>query len=211
MAIEESPNPAAQGAVSRRGFLRGAGVAGVGGLMLPEVLDPREAEAADPSAPRRLKGNIRIKLSINGGDETVEIEPRTTLLSAIRNHVDPPLTGTKVVCDRGSCGACTVLMDGTPVYSCMVLAVNAVGKKITTVEGLAQGDELTPVQQAICDKDAVQCGFCTPGFVMSATALLAENREPTPEQIKHGLSGNLCRCGTYQHMFEAVADAAGKS
>ncbi len=179
--------------------------------MLPEVLDPREAEAADPSAPRRLKGNIRIKLSINGGDETVEIEPRTTLLSAIRNHVDPPLTGTKVVCDRGSCGACTVLMDGTPVYSCMVLAVNAVGKKITTVEGLAQGDELTPVQQAICDKDAVQCGFCTPGFVMSATALLAENREPTPEQIKHGLSGNLCRCGTYQHMFEAVADAAGKS
>jgi aerobic-type carbon monoxide dehydrogenase small subunit (CoxS/CutS family) len=208
MATErgESPSP---GDLSRRGFLRGAGVVGVGELVMPGTTQQVLArEQADPSQPAAHKGQITIRLNINGKDQNLRVEPRTTLLNALRNHTHPPMTGTKLVCDRGECGACTVLLDGKTGYSCMMLAVDAVGKPITTVEGLAQGDQLSPVQQAICDKDASQCGFCTPGFVVAATALLTENRNPTLDEIKHGLSGNVCRCGTYPHMFQAVQAAA---
>jgi len=136
----------------------------------------------------------------------VTVEPRVTLLRALRNHLD--LTGAKEVCDRGSCGACTVLVDGEPVASCLMLAADAVGHEITTVEGLGTPDRMTPVQAAFVEADALQCGFCTPGFVVASTALLRRNPSPTLDQIKEGLSGNLCRCGTYSRVFEAVQKAA---
>jgi xanthine dehydrogenase YagT iron-sulfur-binding subunit len=134
------------------------------------------------------------------------VEPRVTLLEALRNELD--MTGAKRVCDRGTCGACTVIMDGKPVYSCSVLAIDAQGKAITTVEGLAAGDRLHPIQQAFIDNDAQQCGFCTPGFVVACKAMLDRNPTPTPEQVQKGLGGNLCRCGTYVGVRAAVLQAS---
>ncbi|HVS11689.1 MAG TPA: (2Fe-2S)-binding protein, partial [Planctomycetota bacterium] len=145
----------------------------------------------------------------NGAKQKVKVEPRTTLLNALRNHCEPPLTGAKLVCDHGSCGACTVLLDGRPVYACMQLAANAAGREVTTVEGLAKGGELTPVQQAFVEHDALMCGFCTPGFVVSVSACLKEKPSATLDEIKTACSGNLCRCGTYPKIFEAAL-AAGK-
>jgi len=153
-------------------------------------------------------GKAPITLNVNGKNLTAEVEPRVTLLEALRNDLD--LTGAKRVCDRATCGACTVIMDGKPVYSCSVLAIEAPGHKITTVEGLMQGETLHPVQQAFIDNDAQQCGFCTPGFVVASKALLDKNPNPTPEQVKRGLGGNLCRCGTYVGVRAAVAQAAQK-
>jgi aerobic-type carbon monoxide dehydrogenase small subunit (CoxS/CutS family) len=138
----------------------------------------------------------------------VDVEPRTTLLSALRERLE--MTGTKEVCDRGQCGACTVLMDGRPVLACMTLAVDARGREIATVEGLARNGELSAVQAAFVEKDGHMCGFCTPGMVMAATALLQENPKPSLEEIKQGMAGNLCRCGTYPKVFEAVQAAAEK-
>jgi xanthine dehydrogenase YagT iron-sulfur-binding subunit len=140
--------------------------------------------------------------------KTVTVEPRVTLLRALRNHLE--LTGAKEVCDRGACGACTVLVDGDPVCSCLMLAADAVGREITTVEGLGSPEKMSPVQQAFVECDALQCGFCTPGFVVASTALLRKNPAPTLDQIQQGLSGNLCRCGTYGRVFEAVQKAAGR-
>jgi xanthine dehydrogenase YagT iron-sulfur-binding subunit len=151
-------------------------------------------------------GKVPIKLTINGKAQTVEVEPRVTLLDALRNDLD--VTGAKRVCDRGTCGACTMIVDGKPVYSCTTLAIEAQGKSITTVEGLMQGDKLHPLQQAFIDNDAQQCGFCTPGFVVACKAFLDKNPNPTPEQIQRGLGGNLCRCGTYMGVRAAVAQAA---
>ena len=133
-------------------------------------------------------------------------EPRHTLLDVLRNRLD--LTGAKPICDRGSCGGCTVLVDGQPVYSCMMLAVDAVGKEITTIEGISDGQRLDPVQQAFVEHDALMCGFCTPGFVMSVKALLNRNPNPTLDDVKAAVSGNLCRCGTYPRVFEAALAAA---
>jgi aerobic-type carbon monoxide dehydrogenase small subunit (CoxS/CutS family) len=130
-----------------------------------------------------------------------------TLLEALRNHSN--LTGAKEVCDRGTCGACTVLLDDKPVYSCSKLAIDSQNAKITTVEGLAKNGKLTPVQQAFIDQDALMCGFCTPGFIMSVTALLKQNPRPTADQVKHACSGNLCRCGTYPRVLQAALKAAG--
>ena len=138
------------------------------------------------------------------------MEPRTTLLSALRHHCDPPLTGTKLVCDRGNCGACTVLLDGEPVVSCLVLAADAAGREIRTVEGLAAGDELTPLQEAFCEEDALMCGFCTPGFVMAITACLERNPAAGLEEVKAACAGNVCRCGTYPHIFNAAHAAVRK-
>jgi len=154
-----------------------------------------------------------IALRINGRDYEVEVEPRTTLLSVLRDEMDTNgqrlnLTGVKQVCDRGECGGCTVIMDGKAVYSCMTLAIDAQGKDILTVEGLADGDKLHPLQEAFIEHDALQCGFCTPGFLMTAKALLDKNLDPTPEEIKRGLTGNICRCGAYTRIFEAVQTAA---
>ncbi len=145
-------------------------------------------------------------LNVNGQDRKVTIEPRVTLLRALRNHLD--LTGAKEICDRGGCGGCTVLLDGKAVNSCMMLAVDAVGKKVATVEGLASGDKLHPLQAAFVKHDGLQCGFCTPGMVMACKALLDHNKTPSLTQIKQGLAGNICRCGTYTRIFAAVQTAA---
>jgi xanthine dehydrogenase YagT iron-sulfur-binding subunit len=185
---------------SRRTFLKSAGagaaastVVGVGAscTKTPTVIGP---------------GPTPLKLSVNGSTKTVTVEPRVTLLNALRNHLD--LTGAKQICDRGGCGGCTVLLDGDPVKACLMLAADAEGHEITTVEGLGTPEKMNPVQQAFVEKDALQCGFCTPGFVVSSTALLKENPDPSIEEIKDGLAGNLCRCGTYSRVFEAVQKAA---
>jgi len=143
-------------------------------------------------------------LAINGEERRLALEPRTTLLSALRTRLDPPLTGAKEVCDRGACGACTVLLDGRPVYACMLLALDCVGAAITTVEGLGSPEALSPVQEAFCRRDALMCGFCTPGFVVSVTACL--EREPRVDErtVRAACAGNLCRCGTYPHVFAAA-------
>lgn len=191
-------------AFTRRNLFRGAGALAAGSM----VADAARSAAAAPTA--RLEGTLEIELSINGAAQKVKVEPRTTLLNALRNHCSPPLTGAKLVCDRGSCGACTVRLDGRPVYSCMTLAVDAIGKKVTTVEGLARNGELTEVQRAICEHDGSMCGFCTPGFVMSITACLERKSDATLDEIKHACAGNLCRCGTYPHLFDAAL-AAGRA
>jgi aerobic-type carbon monoxide dehydrogenase small subunit (CoxS/CutS family) len=152
---------------------------------------------------------VRLTLRINGQAKPLQVEPRTTLLNALRNHAN--LTGAKLVCDRGSCGACTVMVEGKPVYSCMMLAVDAQGKAITTVEGLGTPEKMDPVQEAFVENDALMCGFCTPGLVMSVRALLNRNPNPTLEQVKEACCGNLCRCGTYPRVFDAALAAARTS
>jgi xanthine dehydrogenase YagT iron-sulfur-binding subunit len=188
--------------LSRRNFLKGTGLA----LSVPLVTGVRVVEVA--GAPVQILGpnKVSVTLDINGTRHTVEVEPRVTLLDALRNELE--LTGAKRVCDRASCGACTVIMDGKGVYACSVLAIEAQGKKITTVEGLEQNGKLHPIQQAFVDNDAQQCGFCTPGFVMACLAFLDKHPNPTPAQIEKGLGGNLCRCGTYVGIKAAVAQAA---
>src|SRR5262249_22038412 len=145
-------------------------------------------------------------LKINGKNRTLSVEPRVTLLDALRNRLD--LTGPKKVCDRGTCGACTVLVDGHPVYSCSMLAVEAEGRPITTVDGLGTPEKMTAVQKAFVKHDAQQCGFCTPGFVTAATAFVRKHPEASAEEICKGLGGNLCRCGTYAGMLLAMAETA---
>lgn len=188
--------------LSRRGFLRGAGAGAAATAVLPGAALQR-AEAA--AAPQELSGKIQIMLNVNGRPQTVTAEPRTTLLDVLRNYLD--LTGAKKVCDRGECGACTVLVDGKTVVSCMMLAVDAQGKRITTVESLAQGNRLHPLQAAFIEHDALQCGFCTPGFIMSSYVLLQKNQNPSDMEIREAVSGNICRCGTYQNMFAAIKSA----
>lgn len=144
---------------------------------------------------------LNIKLQINGDVYQLSLEPRRTLLDALRYDIN--LTGAKKVCDMGNCGACTVLIDGENVYSCLVLAVECADKQITTIEGLSSEDELDPVQQAFIDADAFQCGFCTPGQILSLRALLNHTPDPTDEQIMRAVSGNLCRCGAYRNILQA--------
>src|SRR5262249_29347661 len=148
-------------------------------------------------APAGAAARERVTLNINGRDHHLELEPRTTLLSALRNHMPPSeaLTGAKPGCEMGSCGACSVLVDGRAAYSCLMLAVDAQGRKITTVEGLERDGRLSPAQRAMVDRDGFMCGFCTPGFVIAITSLLNEKPKPTLDEVKTGLSGNLCRCG----------------
>jgi len=150
-------------------------------------------------------GDVPIELMVNGKRLALRVEPRMTLLNAIRNKAD--ITGNKRGCDRGVCGACTMIVDGRTAYSCSTLAIEAVGKQIRTVDGLANGATLHPVQQAFCDRDALMCGFCTPGFVMATVALIEKHPKPTPEQVKKGLDGNICRCGTFVRIMEAALTA----
>jgi aerobic-type carbon monoxide dehydrogenase small subunit (CoxS/CutS family) len=159
-------------------------------------------------APAPVFGPDRVGLTlkVNGVERRVEVEPRTTLAQALRAELN--LTGTKVVCDRGSCSACTVWLDGTPVCACMTFALDAAGRAVTTIEGLARGDALHPVQEAFIEHDALQCGFCTPGMIMSCAALLQRTPSPTLEDVRAATSGNLCRCGTYPKVFEATLAAA---
>lgn len=195
------------GGMSRRAFLKGAGVGAAGTIILESGI----AALAEDSSARQSRtvlgpDPVSITLNINGADRKIDVEPRTTLAEALRINLD--MTGTKVVCDRGACSACTVWIDGTAVNACMTFALDARGKKITTIEGLALGDKLHPVQQQFIEHDALQCGFCTPGMVMSCAALLAHNRNPTLDDVKTATSGNLCRCGTYPKVFDATLAAA---
>lgn len=183
--------PEQSSGLTRRDFIRISGV----GAAIPLVVGPTVIRAAGEDVIVHGPGKVPFVLLVNGKKMNAELEPRVTLLEALRNNFD--LTGAKSVCDRGTCGACTVLMDGKPVYACSVLAIDAQGHKITTIEGLAQGDELTPVMQAFVDNDAQQCGFCTPGFVIATTHFLHEHPNATEDDIRRGLSGNYCRCGTY--------------
>ncbi len=147
-----------------------------------------------------------ITLNINGKAMKATVEPRETLLDTLRNHLD--LTAAKRVCDRGTCGACSVIVDGKVMYSCTVLAIDAQGKNIETIEGLATGNNLHPVSAAFVGNDGQQCGYCTPGFVMAAKGFLDHHPNPTVEDVRHGLGGNLCRCGTYMGVRRAVVEAA---
>jgi xanthine dehydrogenase YagT iron-sulfur-binding subunit len=192
---DESGTPA----FSRRSFLK---TAGVGAAATTVVGVGARGEASPVLGPDAVTFNLKV----NGTVRSVTVEPRVTLLDALRNHLD--LTGAKPVCERGGCGACTVLLDGDPVNSCLMLAADAEGHEITTVEGMGTPEKMSPLQAAFVEKDAMQCGFCTPGFVVSGTALLAKVESPTLDQIKAGLAGNLCRCGTYGRIFEAVQAAA---
>ncbi len=192
-----------QSGVSRREFLKLSGV----GLAVPIAMGPRVIEVGGADVPVYGPGKTPVTLMVNGKKLDAELEPRVTLLDALRDHFD--LTGAKRVCDRGECGACTVLLDGKPVYACNVLAIDAQGKAITTVESLGAPEKLHPIQQAFVDHDASQCGFCTPGFIMASKALLDRHPNPTPEQIRHGLAGNFCRCGTYIGIRAALTERAG--
>src|SRR4249920_4253734 len=188
--------------VSRRDFLKSAGVTS----LATAVTTATVAEAQ--TGPRAAgPGEVPVTLMVNGKRIELKIEPRVTLLDAIRNRAD--LTGNKRVCDRGTCGACTMIVDGRTVYACSTLAIEVQGKQIRTVDGLASGDRLHPVQQAFCDKDALMCGFCTPGFIMASVGLLEKHPNATSEQIKKGLDGNICRCGTFTRIFEAVSSVKG--
>ncbi len=153
-----------------------------------------------------VDSKIRIGLRVNGASYGLNVEPRRTLLDALRE--DLHLTGTKKGCDMGECGACTVLLDGKPVYSCLLLAVECEGHEVRTIEGLSEGERLDPIQMAFIEYDAHQCGFCTPGQIMAIRGLLEANPDPTPEEIRVGVSGNICRCGAYHRILKAAAAAA---
>ncbi len=205
MSKESTRDPAPKRGVSRRQFFKGVGVVGAGTALVPE-----SSEAASGGAAFK-PGKHSITLKVNGHAVALEVEPRTSLLYALRDHANPPLTGTKLVCDQGACGACTVHVDGKSAYSCNLLAMDMVGKEITTVEGLAGADgKLHPLQEAFIAKDALMCGFCTPGFLMAISAQLKKNPNATVEELKHACAGNVCRCGTYPHIFEAMVETVKK-
>ncbi|MFO8084927.1 MAG: (2Fe-2S)-binding protein [Desulfobacterales bacterium] len=191
---------------TRRGFMQFMGVGVVGATFsaaaLAKPVNPETTEAV-------LKGAemTKIHLSINNRIYSVLIEPRWTLLYVLRESIG--LSGTKIGCGRGECGACTVLIDDIPRYACMILAVEAEGKQITTLEGLMDGEKLGPVQQAFVEEDAFQCGYCTPGQIMSVEGLLRKQPDPSLEEIRRGVSGNLCRCAAYTHIFKAAKTASG--
>ncbi len=190
--------------VSRRDFLKISSIS----VAVPLVAGPKAILAAGDQVPVHGPGAGAMQFTINGKKYKANLEPRVTLLDALRDEFD--ITGAKRVCDRAECGACTVLLNNKPVYACSVLAIEAQGKQVTTVESLMQQGKLHPIQQAFVDNDASQCGFCTPGFVVACKAFLDKHPNPTAEDIRHGLSGNLCRCGTYHGIQQAIAQVAQK-
>ncbi len=198
----KQPSAGPGSGVSRRDFLKISGVSAA----VPLVTQVGALALAEGEPAIQGPGKVPVSLNVNGKKLNASLEPRVTLLDALRDQFE--LTGAKRVCDRGTCGACTVLLDGKAVYSCSMLAIDAQSHQITTVEGLGEPGKLHPVQQAFIDNDAQQCGFCTPGFVVATKAFLDQHPNPTQEQIKHGLGGNFCRCGTYAGMRAAVMQAA---
>lgn len=199
--MDKSSAQEQQVALSRRGFFNSvaAGATEAAILTIP-------ATAQSQPGTGQPGETVSVDLNINGRAHSLMVEPRTTLLNVLRDRLG--LTGTKSGCERGECGGCTVLIDGLARYSCMTLALEAAGSQITTVEGLMRGEELGPVQQAFVEEDAFQCGYCTPGQVMSVEGLLRKTPEPTMEQIREGTSGTLCRCGAYAHIFRAAQRAS---
>jgi len=205
MKEDDARPPDSTSGFSRRDFMKISAVTAA----VPLVLGTNVVEAAGEDVTIHGPGKVPVTLNVNGKKLSANLEPRVTLLDALREQFD--LTGAKRVCDRGACGACTVLLDGNPVYACSVLAIDAQGAKITTIEALAEGDALSPVMQAFVAHDAQQCGFCTPGFVVATTHFLQQHPKPTAEDIRRGLSGNYCRCGTYDGIRAvAFAHAEGK-
>ena len=206
--IESSLPNGESKAISRRGFLRGAGLTTAGTVMVNTGV--LALDKSQPVVENKTLGPdaIQVRMKVNGHTRQILIEPRVTLAQALREHLQ--LTGTKVVCDRGACSACTIWLDGKPVNACMTLALDVGDKEVTTVEGLVQNGKLHPVQQSFIDHDAAQCGYCTPGMVMSAAHLVENNSNPTLDDVKHATRGNLCRCGTYPHVFKATMAAAKK-
>ena len=204
MEKPDEPETGSPMQVSRRGFLKGASAVLSSGIVAgAEVL---EAGQAQPETKIVGPGKVSITLRVNGAAKSLSLEPRVTLLEALRDELE--LTGAKKVCDRAACGACTVIINGRAAYACAILAIDAQGKEIQTVEGLAQEGRLHPVQQAFIDNDAQQCGYCTPGFVVACKAFLDKHPNPTAEQVRTGLGGNFCRCGTYAGITRAVLQAA---
>jgi len=196
--------------ISRRKFLKSVG----GGIIGTAAITSTGAVWKPRSSPRfiqkvdRIKGVVPITLNVNGKRYQLKVEPRTTLVNALRNELD--LIGTKISCDMGECGSCTVLLNGAPVYSCMMLALEAQGADITTIEGISSGEKLHSLQEAFVKHDAMQCGFCIPGFIVALKAHLDENQNTNPDQIRGAIAGNICRCGSYPRIFEAALDASGK-
>jgi xanthine dehydrogenase YagT iron-sulfur-binding subunit len=194
--------------VSRRSFLKTFGTTAAVAATAQVESVAAELEKANKE---KIVGPdaVPITLQVNGKSIQLQVQPRVTLLEAIRNMT--PLTGSKEVCDRATCGACSMFVNDKLVYSCSMLAIDAQGKKITTVEGLGEPGKLSKVQEAFVEQDALMCGYCTPGFVMSVTALLRQNPKPTEAEVRHACSGNLCRCGTYPRILQAALKAAGVS
>ena len=199
------------GKVTRRRFLLRAALPSIAAgvcLASPRLSAAAAAVRSISVLPATGPGPIPVTLNVNGQAHSLRIEPRVTLLDALRERLQ--LTGTKKGCDQGTCGACTVLVDGRRVNSCLTLAVMAQGKAVTTIEGLAKGDQLSPVQAAFLAHDGFQCGYCTPGQILSATALLAEKRPTDEGSVRDWMSGNICRCGAYPNIVAAIRDAAGR-
>lgn len=193
---------------SRRLFMKGMGTSVITASALTTGIAPVESQEAAAQSDAHGPGLVPITLSINGKTHEVQAEPRETLLDVMRNRLD--ITGPKLVCGSGNCGACTVHLNGKAVYACLTLAIQAQGKEIVTIEGLAQGDKLHPVQEAFIEADALQCGFCTPGFVMGMAAVFNHNPNASVDEVKEGLAGHVCRCGTYTQIFEAAEIARKK-
>ncbi len=202
----KSPHNNSPNSLSRREFLKGVGTTAVAAAasqaeqLAAQIKEVSDEKVHGPEA-------VPVTLHVNGEKRKLVLEPRVTLLEAIREHLN--LTGQKEVCDRGTCGACTVMVDGVPQYSCMKLAVDSQNEDITTVEGLSSNGQLNKVQQAFIECDSLMCGYCTPGFVVNLTALLDHNPKPSEADVREACSGNLCRCGTYPRIFDAALKAAG--
>jgi aerobic-type carbon monoxide dehydrogenase small subunit (CoxS/CutS family) len=194
--------------LSRRAFLKSSAASGVGTAFGPALAADATALAGTGSSPAGASGPdaVAVDLIVNGTRHTISLEPRTTLAEALRDRL--ALTGTKVACDRGACSACTVWLEGQPVLACMTLAIEVAGCSVTTIEGLARGGALHPVQQAFIEHDALQCGFCTSGMVMSCAALLVRRPNPAADEVQAAVAGHLCRCGSYPHVVEATLAAA---
>jgi xanthine dehydrogenase YagT iron-sulfur-binding subunit len=199
---DSQDNTAAGNGLSRRQFIKGSGVAAAATALGAPALPAEAAPVPQGGQTPAIGPNAaKITLTVNGQKMTTSIEPRVTLLDALRNYLD--VTGCKRVCDRGTCGACTVLLDGKPIYSCSTLALEAQGKQIRTAESLG-GGKLDQIPAAFVHHDAQQCGFCTPGFVVAMKAVFEQTPRPTPAEVEHGLQGNICRCGTYEQMRDAI-------
>jgi xanthine dehydrogenase YagT iron-sulfur-binding subunit len=200
---KKNPDPGPDG-LTRRRFLTSMGAGAIGVAASENLLAAGRETDGPPVVPAGQ--TAKVALRINGRTHVVLAEPRWSLLYVLREVIG--LTGAKPGCERGECGACTVLIDGVPRYACLTLAMEAEGREVTTLEGLMDGEALGPVQKAFVETDAFQCGYCTPGQIMSVEGLLRANPDPSAEDIRRGVSGNLCRCGAYRHIFEAARRAA---
>jgi aerobic-type carbon monoxide dehydrogenase small subunit (CoxS/CutS family) len=202
----DSQDESARRGVSRRSFIQTLGASAATSVLANQA--DANTTTLDASVPVFGPGPQPVALKVNGKTMERTIDPATTLLEALR--IDLSLTGSKEICDRGSCGGCSVLVDGQLTASCMMLANDAVGSEVTTVEGLSSGDSLSPLQESFVRHDALQCGFCTPGLVVACQSVLNDHPKPSLDQIKKGISGNICRCGTYTNIFNAVLEASGQ-